>query len=146
LWIFVSGSGNLSDPFSNNTLIDDIGLGLNMIVYQMNTDNCLPTTDTIIIVSSLCDGFTPEFPTVITPNLDGKNDIFVIDYLDQLYPECRVTVFNRWGSVVYESVGYEDPWNGTFKGEELPMGTYFYKIELNDDKATVYNGPISIIR
>ena len=146
LWIFVSGSGNLSDPFSNNTLIDDIGLGLNMVVYQMNTDNCLPTTDTIIIVSSLCDGFTPEFPTVITPNLDGKNDIFVIDYLDQLYPECRVTVFNRWGSVVYESVGYEDPWNGTFKGEELPMGTYFYKIELNDDKATVYNGPISIIR
>ena len=94
----------------------------------------------------MCDGFTPEFPTVITPNLDGKNDIFVIDYLDQLYPECRVTVFNRWGSVVYESVGYEDPWNGTFKGEELPMGTYFYKIELNDDKATVYNGTISIIR
>ena len=60
-----------------------------MAVYQMNTDNCLPTTDTIIIVSSLCDGFTPEFPTVITPNLDGKNDIFVIDYLDSKAKNCR---------------------------------------------------------
>jgi gliding motility-associated-like protein len=48
--------------------------------------------------------------------------------------------------VVFESVGYKDPWDGTYNGENLPMGTYFYKIELNDDKSTVYNGSISIIQ
>jgi gliding motility-associated-like protein len=57
-----------------------------------------------------------------------------------------VVIFNRWGSIVYESIGYVEPWDGTFNGEDLPMGTYFYKIELNDPESTVYSGPISIIR
>ncbi len=56
-----------------------------------------------------------------------------------------MTIFNRWGSVVFESVGYADPWNGTFNGEKLPMGTYFFKLELNDEENQHYNGPISII-
>ena len=87
------------------------------------------------------------FPTVITPNFDGRNDLFVIQYLELIYPDCHVTIFNRWGSVVYESVGYADPWDGTnLNGEALPLGTYFYRIELNDDEGTVYNGDISIIR
>lgn len=146
MWMFVSGSGLISDPFVSDISVSDFGLGVNYLVYHISTDICLPTSDTVKIIASLCDGFQPIFPTVITPNLDGKNDLFVIDYLNELYPECHVIIFNRWGSVVYESNGYADPWNGTFKNEDLPMGTYFYKIELNDDTKTVYNGPISIIR
>jgi gliding motility-associated-like protein len=146
MWMFVSGSGLISDPFSNDITVSDFGLGVNYLVYHISTDICLPTSDTLKIIASLCDGFKPIFPTVITPNLDGKNDLFVIDYLNELYPECHVTIFNRWGSVVYDSHGYADPWNGTYKNEELPMGTYFYKIELNDESKTIYNGPISIIR
>lgn len=146
MWMFVSGGGLISDPFSSDISVDDFGLGVNYLVYHISTDICLPTSDTVIVIASLCDGFQPVFPTVITPNLDGKNDLFVIDYLNELYPECRVTIFNRWGSIVYESTGYDDPWNGTFNNEDLPMGTYFYKIDLNDDNQTVYNGPISIIR
>jgi len=146
MWMFVSGSGSISDPYSNPISVNDFGIGTNYLVYHISTDICLPTSDTITIVASLCDGFQPEFPTVITPNLDGKNDLFVIDYLNDLYPKCRVSIFNRWGSIVYESTGYADPWNGTYKNEDLPMGTYFYKIELNDDNNTNYNGPISIIR
>ena len=114
-------------------------------MYELINEDCPNTTDSVEIIVSMCDEFNPVFPTVITPNFDGKNDLFEIDYLELVYPDCKVTIFNRWGSVVYESVGYKDPWDGTFKGEDLPMGTYFYKIELNDDKSTVYNGSISII-
>jgi gliding motility-associated-like protein len=146
MWMFISGSGLISDPFSSEISVEDFGLGVNYLVYKVVTDICLPTSDTIKIVASLCDGFQPVFPTVITPNLDGKNDLFVIDHLNELYPDCKVTIFNRWGTVVYESTGYADPWNGTFNNEDLPMGTYFYKIDLNDDANTMYNGPISIIR
>lgn len=145
-WMFTIGSGHFDNPTSNTTTVSDLSLGINKIVYIMEHPVCASTSDTITIVSSLCEGFDPVFPTVITPNLDGKNDVFVISYLEKVYPECSVVIFNRWGSIVYESVGYEEPWDGTHKGEPLPMGTYYYKIELNDSDNTVYNGPISIIR
>jgi gliding motility-associated-like protein len=145
-WIFISGSGHINDVYDESTTLDDYGLGTSMIVYVMDHDDCPSSSDTLTIVASLCEGFNPVFPTVITPNFDGRNDLFVIDYLEKVYPDCKVTIFNRWGSVVYESVGYEEPWDGTYNGEDLPMGTYFYKVELNDENATVYDGPISIIR
>lgn len=145
-WIFISGSGHITDINDPTTTMDDYGLETNMILYLMQHDDCPSSSDTLTIVASLCDGFNPVFPTVITPNFDGRNDLFVIDYLEKVYPECKVTIFNRWGAVVYESVGYEEPWDGTYKGEDLPMGTYFYKVDLNDENSTVYDGPISIIR
>jgi len=144
-WIFISGSGEISNVQSPTTNIDELGLGTNLLMYRMTHPQCTASTDTVSLVASLCDGFNPVFPTVITPNLDGKNDVFVINNLEVIYPDCKVVIFNRWGSVIFESVGYQDPWDGTFNGEQLPMGTYFYKIELNDDASTVYNGPISII-
>jgi gliding motility-associated-like protein len=145
-WMFIQGGGSFGTPGSSSTTVSELDLGTNLIVYTMEHPNCASTSDTIIIVASLCEGFNPVFPTVITPNLDGKNDLFVINYLEKVYPECRVIIFNRWGSVVYESVGYQEPWDGTYKGEALPMGTYFYRIELNDEENTVYDGPISIIK
>ena len=145
-WILISGSGDVADFSDPSTTIDDYGLGTNIILYLMEHDDCPSTTDTLTIVATLCEGFNPVFPTVITPNFDGRNDLFIIAYLEKVYPDCQVTIFNRWGAVVYESIGYEDPWDGTYKGEDLPMGTYFYKVELNDENSTVYDGPISIIR
>jgi len=145
-WKFIQGGGELANPQSYQTDVSNLNLGINTIVYTITHLTCPATTDTIDIVSSLCEGFDPIFPTVITPNLDGKNDLFVINYLEKVYPDCRVIIFNRWGSIIYESIGYVEPWDGTFNGEALPMGTYFYKIELNDSESTVYSGPISIIR
>ena len=144
-WSLISGSGTLSATNTPAITVSDLALGVNILVYKMQNTDCPNTSDSVEIIVSMCDGYNPVFPTVITPNFDGKNDLFEIDYLELVYPECKVTIFNRWGSVVYESVGYKDPWDGTYNGEDLPMGTYFYKIELNDDQSTVYNGSISII-
>lgn len=145
-WKFIQGGGEIESPLTNQTNVSNLNLGVNTIVYTITHPTCTATTDTIDIISTLCEGFDPVFPTVITPNLDGKNDLFVINYLEKVYPDCQVVIFNRWGSIVYESIGYVEPWDGTFNGEDLPMGTYFYKIELNDPESTVYSGPISIIR
>jgi gliding motility-associated-like protein len=144
-WQVLSGPGTLENPTASETLIDGITLGLNYIVYSSAYPGCPTVADTAVLIGEICEGFEPVFPTVITPNFDGSNDLFVINYLEKLYPSCQVTIFNRWGSVVFESTGYENPWDGTNKGEPLPMGTYFYKIELNDPDGTVYHGDISII-
>lgn len=145
-WQFISGSGSLTPNNTSNTTANDFGLGVNLLMYKLSHPVCGNTQDTVKIVASLCDGFDPVFPTVITPNFDGKNDVFMIDFLEKAHPNCHIVIFNRWGSVVFESVGYQNPWDGTHDGEPLPLGTYYFKLELNDDQSTVYQGPISIIR
>ncbi|MFT5858719.1 MAG: gliding motility-associated-like protein [Flavobacteriaceae bacterium] len=145
-WHFTVGSGFISDPLSSTTTVSELENGVNRIIYDVAVNGCPTYMDTVTVIVSICDGFDPIFPTVITPNFDGKNDLFVIQHLEILYPGCQVTIFNRWGSLVFKSTGYADAWDGTFKGEPLPMGAYFYKIELKDAESTVYTGDISIVR
>ena len=146
LWSTVSGGALITDPDSTITDVYSFALGHNYIAYTISNDQCGSLSDTIHVVGTLCDGFNPIIPTVITPaNLDGKNDVFTIDFLSASYPDCHVVIFNRWGSIVFESIGYDEPWNGQFHNEYLPMGTYFYKIELNDSNDQILKGEISII-
>ncbi len=70
----------------------------------------------------------PIIPNTFTPNGDGVNDVWEIEYLDS-YPEVRVDIFNRFGVRVYASIGYTTPWNGTLNGSDLPVGTYYYVID-----------------
>lgn len=70
----------------------------------------------------------PIIPNTFTPNNDGINDAWRIDYLNT-YPNNRVQVFTRSGQLVFESRGYNTPWDGTLKGKPLPFDTYYYIIE-----------------
>ena len=63
------------------------------------------------------------------------------------YPQAVVKVFNRWGEIVHETSGGGSyiAWDGTFESEELPVGTYYYVIDLNNN-GDPQTGPITIIR
>lgn len=71
----------------------------------------------------------------ISPNGDGKNDTFLVQYINYI-PETAtntVTILNRWGDIVWEGKNYDNA-NVVFTGlnknnTELPTGTYYYKIE-----------------
>lgn len=144
-WIFAVGNGLIHSPNNSSTEVSGLQMGENQILYNVTHTLCPKESDTIRIHITPCEDFEPVFPTVITPNGDGKNDLFVVYNLEKIYPKCQMTIFNRWGNVVFESTGYENPWDGTYKGEKLPMGTYYFKLELNDGENTIYNGPVSII-
>jgi gliding motility-associated-like protein len=144
-WIFASGNGVIDNPDSSTIQVSGLQMGENILIYTVDHTLCPTEVDSIRIAVTPCSDFEPIFPTLITPNGDGKNDLFVVHNLEKIYPSCQMTIFNRWGSVVFESTGYAMPWDGTFKGEKLPMGAYFFKLELNDGNNTIYNGPISII-
>ncbi|MGL4597427.1 MAG: gliding motility-associated C-terminal domain-containing protein, partial [Bacteroidia bacterium] len=99
-------------------------------------------TDTVTVI------VVPEiaFPNGFTPNGDGINDVWVIDNI-QLFPNSVVEVYNRWGELLFRSVGYTQPWDGRYDGQDLPVGTYYYIIDLNDPLFTQdYTGPITILR
>jgi len=147
-WYVISGGANVVSPQSANTLVNSISGGETIIVYALSHPVCGNTLDTIAITVIECEAYAPVIPTVFTPNNDGKNDLFIIDNLHAIYPTCEVKIVNRWGNLVFESIGYLDPWDGTLleTGELLPIGTYFYRLYLNDDAMTEITGSISIIR
>lgn len=86
----------------------------------------------------------PLIPNTFTPNGDGVNDVWKIKYLDS-YPNVSVNIFNRYGIRLYVSIGYMEPWNGMFNGQEVPVGTYYYVI---DPKIAlpVFKGWVAVIR
>ncbi len=82
----------------------------------------------------------------ITPNGDGKNDVWEIDGIEA-YENCEVEIYNRWGELLFSSPGYTEKWDGKFKGKDLPVGTYYYIINLHDEVNTEnLTGPITILR
>jgi len=95
-------------------------------------------------------GCSPLIPVVvnqfISPNTDGKNDLWVIGNLD-IYPNTKVSVYNRWGSLVFEAEPYQNNWNGHLNGtaaNPLPASTYFFVIDTMKKSQDPYTGYLEI--
>jgi gliding motility-associated-like protein len=74
-------------------------------------------------------------PNVFTPNGDGQNDFFIVDKLDG-YENSKITIYNRWGKIVYMNEDYQNDWDGTHykSGNDLGTGVYYYIVEPNSTK------------
>ena len=83
------------------------------------------------------------FNTAFTPNGDGVNDTWVIDNIT-LHENAKVMILNAEGDVVFKSVGYQVSWDGTYKGRNLPFGTYYYAINLGNSRE--YKGFVMILK
>ena len=81
-----------------------------------------------------------EVFNAISPNGDGKNEVLYIQSVDVIEEtrDNKVTIYNRWGGVVFETTNYNNTTNAfrglSKSGGELPSGTYFYKIEFTGDR------------
>jgi len=88
---------------------------------------------TILDIQPPCD---LKIYNTITINDNGLNDKWIIDNID-LYPNNKITIFNRWGQKVYEVSGYDNKqksWPTESDKAFLPASTYFYIIDLGDNK------------
>jgi len=83
-------------------------------------------------------------PNTFTPNGDGINDNWDIKNIGN-YPNCKVDIFNRWGTRIYASAGYAVPWIGQYNGIPLPSGAYYYVIDLRNGQIPL-SGWVTIIR
>ncbi len=104
-------------------------------------------TSSVSIVPFICP--LPEPNEVITPNGDGRNDFFVISFL-QYYPNNDIYIFDRWGQRVYHKKNYDnvDGWDAKYLGTNMPVSTYYYvvKIYLEKSDDIVLKGPLSVFR
>ena len=83
-----------------------------------------------------------QISNILTPNDDGQNDTWRVSDLSKI-TECNVSIYNRWGEPVFNTINYQNDWGGTRDGEPLPDGVYFYAIKCSDKE---YTGSINLLR
>ncbi|MBD1395609.1 gliding motility-associated C-terminal domain-containing protein [Pontibacter sp. JH31] len=108
-------------------------------VTVTNEAGCVSTDEVTITVQQLV-----YVPNTFTPNRDGINDVWEILNIEQ-YPNCKVQVFNQWGNLVFSSLGYKLPWDGSQNGKELPLATYYYVIQLDQHEKPL-SGSVTIVK
>ncbi|MFT4524706.1 MAG: gliding motility-associated-like protein [Bacteroidia bacterium] len=117
---------------------------LETITYTVTGEDnrgCISTESVLVKVKRKYD-LQPV--NLFTPNGDGKNEIFFVKNLD-LYEDCTLKVYNRWGNEVYSAKPYLNDWDGSFNGNRLPEATYYYKIDC-DNHGIPFDGTVSILR
>ncbi len=95
-----------------------------------------------IIKLNVLEGIKPA--NAFSPNGDGANDTWLIEYVET-YPDVTVQIFTRQGVRIFYSKGYANPFDGNFKNEALPVGTYYYIINPNNKKKSI-TGSLTILR
>jgi gliding motility-associated-like protein len=136
-------TSSAQNPNINSALLADSG-NYTLVVTQNGCNSILVNLNVIV---STCVDITLSIPEGFSPNSDGINDLFVIKGIEN-YPTLSVNIYNRWGSLVFEASPYLNNWNGksnsgvTVGGDDLPIGTYFYIIDLGNGspilKGTIY--------
>lgn len=160
--IGVTGTATIGgDPTSTSTgqfawsppiyLSDTTVSNPDIIKPQEDTWYYVTITDSLgcTAIDSMYVEVIPELtvPEGISPNNDGKNDTWIIAFNED-FPNLEVSVYNRWGELLfYDNTGYQTPWDGTYKGKELPVGTYYYVVNLNTELyPEPFIGPLTILR
>jgi gliding motility-associated-like protein len=104
-------------------------------VQIINQYNCSVTDS--ILVKDVCP---PRvfIPTVFSPNGDGKNDGFTISTAH--IKNMKLTIFNRWGEIIYYTEDKNFIWDGTYREEAMPIGVYAWVMSY-EGEFEEYKGP-----
>jgi gliding motility-associated-like protein len=111
--------------------------------YQVTITNLFRCSTTKEITITVKDDYKLEASNILTPNGDGKNDLWIVKNID-MYPQNEVKIYDRAGRMVYHQRGYTNNWNGTINGQVLAEGTYYYIITLGDNKPQ-FKGFITVV-
>lgn len=141
---YVNGqtAGTNSATFTSNTLADGDGVTCIMLSGGKCIANPVVTSNAIVV-----SVIVPEkiiVPNTFTPNGDGYNDTWFIPGLLS-YTNCTVNVYNRYGAMMYRSVGYQHPWDGTSSGKTVPAGAYYYVIDTKSSSGKI-SGEVTVLR
>lgn len=137
-----------SDLWTTNREIDSITIGTtsSYSVYIVDKNGCAKRKSTDILVMPQNDLVSLD---ILTPNDDNINDEWVIKNLEA-FEKVEVFVYNRYGEEVYSNLAYHNDWEGTYEGNPLPEGTYYYIMTIVDNydskNGKTYKGAISILR
>lgn len=111
--------------------------------FRLDKKDCTPIPPPVPM-----DTMFIKVPSAFTPNGDGLNDVLNIIYRNVTIKDFQI--YNRWGQRVFRTNNINQGWDGTFNGEEVGIGTYFYFVRynelVNDRKQLVIKGDVNVIR
>jgi len=137
LWSPATG---LSDPTIKNPVANP-QVNTNYQLTVISPQGCQATDS--VMVTVLKKDIT--IPNTFTPNGDGINDTWDIVGLYN-YRDATIDIYNRYGEHLFHSIGYSRPWDGTFNGKNLPVGTYYYIIDLKYNNYPLRSGWVAVLR
>lgn len=102
--------------------------------------------DSITITVAVETDFYLYIPDAFTPDGDGLNECFEIKGVG--FEGYDFTVFDRWGNEVFHTDDVTECWDGTYRGKQLPMGAYNYRLiaDLPFDEIEIITGTLNILR
>ncbi|MES2425606.1 MAG: gliding motility-associated C-terminal domain-containing protein [Bacteroidota bacterium] len=133
-------AGTNSNTFTNAALVNGDKITCTILTAYV----CVTPVTSEPITVTILPPLAVVVPNAFTPNGDGVNDTWEINGLNG-YVNSLVNVYNRYGSVVFTSKGYSKTWDGLYKSKNLPAGTYYYIIYLNNTMPKL-SGYVTIIR
>ncbi|MFY9311210.1 MAG: PKD-like domain-containing protein, partial [Bacteroidia bacterium] len=117
---------------------------LETITYTLTVTNGQGCVGIDTVTVTVVPDPTLIISSIMTPNGDGKNDTWIIVNIEN-YLNTEIIVVNNQGQKVYTSSNYQNDWDGTYNGKQLPDGTYYYFLKFaTGDK--VYSGALTIFR
>ncbi len=142
-WSWDLGNGETSTDKNPSTTYFENGV-YNVTQWVTSSTGCTDSITVPIVINTVTNEITELIPNAISPNGDGKNDVWKLDFIKFLHQDAEIIVVNRWGQTIFQSIGYDTPWDGTYQGELVPEGTYYYIIKLSADE--VYEGTILVLK
>ncbi|WP_420148560.1 gliding motility-associated C-terminal domain-containing protein [Spirosoma sp.] len=126
--------------------------GLKTGAYRLtakDSSGCMAMVD--VTVPTDCANLI-HLPTAFSPNADQQNDAFVVHFAQPSLTVLRLTIFDRWGAVVYNRSGFEllsgeSVWDGQVNGRTAPAGVYVYRLDCQfpDGTQTTYRESITLL-
>ncbi len=112
--------------------------GTDEFTYRVCSQLCEDVCSEATVSLRIGDDVECVAPTIFTPNNDGINDAFIIPCLATgNYPDNSVSIFNQWGDQVFHASPYMNDWQGTYNGQDLPVGTYYFVVKYHRDQPHV---------
>jgi len=139
-WFWNFGDGTTASSPLVKHRFENVG-SFPVQMYVMDENGCIDSTLKII---DILEGIS--VPNVFSPNGDGKNDFFYLP--NSGLKEYHLQIFNRWGSIMFETRAPEIAWDGRNNyGEECAEGTYYYVLEaIGDEEEYLFKGYLSLFR
>ncbi len=118
-------------------------------IYTLQATNSCGTAEARMQANYLKCNYCFFVPNAFSPNGDGRNDQFSV--LETcLIDKYQLQIFNRWGRLLFTALSTTDSWDGTYNGQPVESGVYYYRINArlaNGNKEAIkQSGDITLIR
>jgi gliding motility-associated-like protein len=141
-WYWELGNGDTSTDSIPETVYFENG-NYDVTLWATSSIGCVDSITQTININTVTNEITQLIPNAISPNGDGRNDVWKLEFIELAYPNAEIVIVNRWGQTVFQSTGYTDPWDGTFNGDIVPEGNYYYVIKLSETE--IYQGALLVL-